>query len=64
MNRNFRMRILKALVNVATRVMIKLFPEPKVSFPQTEIADRVWKQMFAVYKLEVAQGVFPGEKHR
>ena len=59
MNRELRLRFLKALVNVPLRLADRLLPEaPAPRFPQTQILQRVYSQLAKVYKLECYQGTF------
>ena len=59
MNRDLRLRFLKALANVPFRLADRLLPEaPAPRFPQTQILLRVYSQLAKVYKLECYQGTF------
>ena len=49
---------MKVLLNVPVRLINRVLPEPKPTFPQTLIAERLFQRMFHAYRLEVAQGVF------
>ena len=59
MNRDLRLRFLKALVNVPLLLADRLLPmAPTPRFPQTQILQRVYSQLAKVYRLECCQGTF------
>ena len=59
MNRELRLRFLKALANVPLRLADRLLPEaPTPRFPQTQILQRVYSQLAKAYRLECCQGTF------
>jgi hypothetical protein len=58
MHLDLRLKLLKALVNVPLRFLDHLLPERNPTFPQTVIAECMYRRMFRAYRLEVAQGVF------
>jgi len=59
MNREFRMILLKKLVNVPLWIVDKSIPEPQqVVFPQTQLLLRTYKRMLKVYERDCQQGYF------
>ena len=59
MNREFKLWLLKLIVNVPMRVLDRFlcFPkEPK--YPQTRMLKSTFKTMLQTYRLEIAKGVF------
>jgi hypothetical protein len=48
----------KNFLNFAVRILNSLMPELKPSYPQTEIIEKVFKQMNNVYETEVIAGRF------
>jgi hypothetical protein len=57
-NAEWKLRMLKALVNVPLRLMDKLIVCPKPRYPQTHLIQRVHSRLMRVYRLECAQGIF------
>jgi hypothetical protein len=58
MDRQLRMHLTKKLVNSAVRVLNRLIPEEKATFPQTVMTDNVFKRLFEAYKIEAYCGRF------
>jgi hypothetical protein len=58
MNLNLRLRLLKLLLNVPVRLLNRVLPERKATFPQTQILEKMYTRMFQAYRLERSQGVF------
>jgi hypothetical protein len=59
MNRNLRLILLKQLVNIPLRLVDHLLPEPESSkFPQTQMLQQIYQQMFKVYRLDCLQLTF------
>ncbi len=62
MNRELRLRFLKALVNVPLRVLDRVVPDfAEANYPQSEILLRVYSRLLRAYQLECAQGTFGAE---
>ena len=58
MNSEWKLRMLKACVNLPLRLLSKLIVCPEPRFPQTKLLLQVHTRMMQVYRLECAQGVF------
>jgi hypothetical protein len=57
-NAEWKLRMLKALVNFPLRLLNKLIVSPKPCYPQTQLLQRVHSRLMQIYRLECAQGVF------
>jgi hypothetical protein len=59
-----RMHLFKKLINVATRFMLKLSPEPPVPYyPSSKILDRTFKTLFHVYRVQNEMCDMYGDKN-
>ena len=59
MNREFKLWLLKLVVNVPMRVLDRFLRFPKQpKYPQTKMLLRTYGQMMKVYRLDCMQGVF------
>lgn len=58
-NKNLRLRLLKALVNVPLRLIDWVVPDVDVvTYPQSKMLLRVFKRFERAYRLDVEQGTF------
>ena len=57
-NSEWKLRMLKAFVNVPLRLAVKIIRCPESHYPQTQMLRRVHARLMRVYRLEVAQGIF------
>ena len=58
MRSELKLHLFKKLVNVCMRFIDRLLPRKDPGYPQTQMIQNVFQDLFHVYRLEVYQGMF------
>jgi len=64
MNRELKMCLTKKFVNLAVRVLNKLVPDAKATYPQTLMTDNMFKRLFKAYQIEAYAGRFDDKPYK
>lgn len=64
MHTELKLHFLKKLINFCMKILDKVLREKEPYYPQTKMLDRMFKQFFNVYLLEVWSGRFDDVSHQ